>query len=97
MSNFGRVVQVIGPVVDVEFDEDHLPAIFNAIRIQDPGTETGLPVDVICEVEQHLGENQVRTVAMLPTGGMVRGMKAEDTGQPTTVPVGKPALGRASR
>ena len=94
MSNFGRVVQVIGPVVDVEFDEDHLPAIFNAIRIQDPGTETGVPVDVICEVEQHLGENQVRTVAMLPTGGMVRGMKAEDTGQPITVPVGKPALGR---
>ena len=94
MSKFGKVVQVIGPVVDVEFDEDHLPAIFNAIRIHDPGTETGVPVDVICEVEQHLGENQVRTVAMLPTEGMVRGMKAEDTGQPITVPVGKPALGR---
>jgi len=94
MSKMGRVVQVIGPVVDVEFDEDHLPAIYNAIRIHDPGTETGVPIDVVCEVEQHLGENQVRTVSMLPTEGIVRGMNAEDTGQPITVPVGKASLGR---
>jgi len=94
MGKIGKVVQIIGPVVDVEFDEDHLPAIYNAIHITDPGTETGISVDVIAEVEQHLGENQVRTVAMEPTDGMVRGMSAEDTGQPITVPVGEATLGR---
>jgi F-type H+-transporting ATPase subunit beta len=94
MSNVGKVVQVIGPVVDVEFEEDHLPPIYNAVRIRDAGTETGIPVDVICEVEQHLGENRVRTVSMEPTDGMVRGMRAEDTGQPISVPVGECTLGR---
>ena len=94
MGKIGKVVQVIGPVVDVEFDEDHLPAIYNAVRITDAGADTGVPVDVICEVEQHLGENRVRTVAMEPTDGMVRGMVAEDTGQQITVPVGVPTLGR---
>jgi F-type H+/Na+-transporting ATPase subunit beta len=94
MGKSGKVVQVIGPVVDVEFDEGHLPAIYHAIRIKDPGTSTGIPVDVICEVEQHLGENRVRTVAMEPTDGMVRGMAAEDTGEQITVPVGEPTLGR---
>jgi F-type H+-transporting ATPase subunit beta len=94
MSKFGKVVQIIGPVVDVEFDEEHLPAIYNALRIQDPGTETGQPIDVIVEVEQHLGENRVRAVSMGGTEGMVRGMKAEDTGQPITVPVGEATLGR---
>jgi F-type H+-transporting ATPase subunit beta len=94
MSKVGKVVQIIGPVVDVEFDEDHLPPIYHAVRITDPGTETGIPVDVVCEVEQHLGENRVRTVAMEPTDGMVRGMKAEDTGQPISVPVGEGTLGR---
>ncbi len=94
MGNLGKVVQVIGPVVDVEFDEDHLPAIYNAVRISDPGTETGVPVDIVCEVEQHLGENRVRTVSMEPTDGLVRGMRAEDTGQPITVPVGEATLGR---
>ena len=94
MGSVGKVVQIIGPVVDVEFEEDHLPPIYNAIRIVDPGTETGIPVDVVCEVEQHLGENRVRTVAMEPTDGMVRGMKAEDTGQPISVPVGEATLGR---
>ena len=67
MAKIGKVVQVIGPVVDVEFDENHLPAIYNAVRIVDGGKETGIPVDVICEVQQHLGENRVRTVAMEPT------------------------------
>jgi F-type H+-transporting ATPase subunit beta len=94
MGKFGKVVQIIGPVVDIEFDEDHLPAIYNAVHVSDPGKETGVPVDVIAEVEQHLGENQVRCVAMEPTDGMVRGMKAEDLGQPITVPVGEPTLGR---
>jgi F-type H+/Na+-transporting ATPase subunit beta len=94
MGNIGKVVQVIGPVVDVEFDDDHLPAIYNAVRIRDAGVDTGVPVDVICEVEQHLGENRARTVAMEPTDGMVRGMAVEDTGQPITVPVGEATLGR---
>ncbi len=94
MGKYGRVVQVIGPVVDVEFDEDHLPAIYNAIHIQDSGEETGVPVDVIAEVQQHLGENRVRCVAMEPTDGMVRGMRAEDLGEPISVPVGRATLGR---
>jgi F-type H+-transporting ATPase subunit beta len=94
MAKIGKVVQVIGPVVDVEFDENHLPAIYNAVRIVDAGAETGIPVDVICEVQQHLGENRVRTVAMEPTDGMVRGMRAEDTGEAITVPVGEATLGR---
>jgi F-type H+-transporting ATPase subunit beta len=95
MSNaVGKVVQVIGPVLDLEFDEGCLPAIYNAIRIVDAGEETGVPVDVVVEVEQHLGENQVRCVAMEPTDGMVRGMRAEDLGEPITVPVGKATLGR---
>jgi F-type H+-transporting ATPase subunit beta len=90
-QNVGRVVQVIGPVVDVEFDQN-VPAIYNAVRIQGDGT--GEPIDVIAEVEQHLGENRVRCVSMLPTEGMVRGMKATDTGEPITVPVGSSTLGR---
>jgi len=94
MDKFGKVVQVIGPVVDVEFDEDHLPAIYNAVRIQDAGDGGGTPVNLIVEVEQHLGESRVRCVAMDSTDGIVRGMKAEDTGQPITVPVGEPTLGR---
>ena len=93
-ENIGRVVQIIGPVVDVEFDDDKVPAIYNAVRIQDSGAGGGVPIDVIAEVEQHLGENRVRCVAMLPTDGMVRGMKAIDTGQPITVPVGTGTLGR---
>jgi F-type H+-transporting ATPase subunit beta len=89
----GKVVQIIGPVVDVEF-EGGVPPIYQAVRIQDPGEEGGVPIDVIAEVEQHLGENRVRCVSMLPTDGMVRGMKALDTGGPITVPVGMGTLGR---
>src|SRR5712691_11141205 len=92
-ENVGRVVQVIGPVVDIEFDQK-VPAIYNAVRIKDDGSGGGVPIDVIAEVEQHLGENRVRCVSMLPTEGMVRGMKAIDTGGPITVPVGKATLGR---
>jgi len=90
----GRVVQIIGPVLDVAFPEGHLPAIYNAIRIQDDGKATGVPIDVIAEVAQHLGEGRARCVSMKPTDGMVRGMEAVDTGAPISVPVGKETLGR---
>jgi F-type H+/Na+-transporting ATPase subunit beta len=92
-QNIGRVVQIIGPVVDVEF-EGGVPAIYTAVRVQDDGKGGGVPIDVVTEVEQHLGENRVRCVSMLPTDGMVRGMKAIDTGGPITVPVGPATLGR---
>src|SRR5262245_17888144 len=92
-ENVGRVVQVIGPVVDVEFAE-RVPAIYTALRIEDDGSGGGEPLSVIAEVEQHLGENRVRCVSMLPTDGMVRGMRAVDTGGPITVPVGRGTLGR---
>jgi len=94
MGKIGKVVQIIGPVVDIEFDDENLPAIYNAVRIQDSGEKSGVPIDIVCEVEQHLGENRVRTVAMLPTDGLVRGMPAEDTGQPIKMPVGEATLGR---
>src|SRR4029434_2799831 len=87
----GKVVQVIGPVVDIEFEGGHLPAIYNAVRITG---ETNQKIDVIAEVEQHLGENRVRTVAMKPTDGMQRGMRAIDTGAPISMPVGSATLGR---
>jgi len=90
----GRVVQVIGPVVDVEFPDGHLPAIFNAVRIKD---EAGLgegDMDVTVEVAQHLGESRARCIAMQPTEGMVRGMTAADLGDPISVPVGRKTLGR---
>ena len=90
----GRVVQIIGPVVDVEFDEKHLPPIYQALRIVSDGFDVPTPIDVIAEVEQHLGEGRVRTVSMVPTDGMVRGMKAIDTGGPITMPVGEGTLGR---
>lgn len=92
--NEGKVVQVIGPVIDVEFDEAHLPPIHQALRVVSEGFEVPAPVDLIVEVEQHLGEGRVRTVAMLPTEGIVRGMKAIDLGTPITVPVGPETLGR---
>ncbi len=93
MGKTGKVVQIIGPVVDVEF-EDELPAIYNALRIRASGQPGGVPNDIICEVEQHLGESRVRCVSMLPTDGLVRGMAVEDTGQPIKMPVGAATLGR---
>ena len=90
----GKIVQVIGPVVDVEFEAGHLPQIYNALRIQSDGSGGGEPLDVIAEVEQHLGENRVRAVAMKPTDGMQRGMKAIDLGEPISMPVGPETLGR---
>ncbi len=85
----GKIVQVIGPVVDVEFEPGQLPAIYNALTI--PIAE-GDPIT--CEVAQHLGESTVRTVSMQPTDGLVRGVDVEDTGQPISVPVGPEVLGR---
>lgn len=92
--NEGKVVQVIGPVIDVEFDAQHLPPIYQALRIVSDGFDVPNPIDIIVEVQQHLGEGRVRTVAMLPTEGLVRGMKAIDTGDGITVPVGSETLGR---
>ena len=92
MGKIGKVVQIIGPVVDVEFGDDHLPAIYNALHIASPGSHDG--AHLTCEVEQHLGENRVRTVSMEPTDGLVRGAEAVDTGQPIKVPVGSATLGR---
>jgi F-type H+-transporting ATPase subunit beta len=90
----GKVVQVIGPVVDVEFEGGKLPAIYNAVRIMSDAKDGGDVIDVIAEVEQHLGENRVRTVAMKPTDGMRRGMTVLDTGAPISMPVGSATLGR---
>src|SRR5690242_15418298 len=90
----GKIVQIIGPVLDVEFEAGHLPAIYNALQIRSDGTGGGEPIDVIAEVEQHLGENRVRAVAMKPTDGMQRGMSAVDLGEPISVPVGPETLGR---
>ena len=92
-QNVGRVVQIIGPVLDIEF-EKQVPAIYTAVRIEDDGASGGTKIDVIAEVQQHLGENRVRCVSMLPTDGMVRGMRAVDLGEPITVPVGPATLGR---
>jgi len=90
----GTVVQVIGPVIDVEFVDGDLPEIYNAVRIVSEGGPGVAKIDVVAEVEQHLGENRVRTVAMKPTDGMTRGMTVFDTGAPISVPVGPETLGR---
>jgi F-type H+-transporting ATPase subunit beta len=85
---------VIGPVLDVEFADGRLPAIYNAVIVKEEASQSGVAIDVIAEVAQHLGENRVRCIAMKPTDGMVRGMKAVDTGAPISVPVGDQTLGR---
>jgi F-type H+-transporting ATPase subunit beta len=90
----GRVVQVIGPVLDVEFDADALPEIYNALRIREPAANGGIEINLVAEVQQHIGRNQVRAVAMSTTDGVMRGMAVEDTGRPISVPVGEAALGR---
>ena len=92
-ENIGKVVQVIGPVVDVEFEPDRLPELLTALSI-DTGGNGGPPVSVVCEVQQHIGRNQVRAVAMSSTDGLVRGTKVVDTGAAISVPVGEAALGR---
>ena len=84
----GRVIAITGPVVDVEFPAGSLPGIFNAVRVERPGDP------VTCEVQQHLGNNWVRTVAMSTTDGLARGTEAVDLGGPISVPVGPATLGR---
>jgi F-type H+-transporting ATPase subunit beta len=93
IHNIGKVVQVIGPVLDVEFEAEHLPELYNALEIK-AKTDDGTAVNVTVEVQQHIGRNQVRAVAMSSTDAVVRGMEVVDTGGPITVPVGAPALGR---
>jgi F-type H+/Na+-transporting ATPase subunit beta len=88
----GKVIQIIGPVVDVEYEGGYLPAIYNAIEIA--GTAGDQKVDIVCEVQQHLGEGRIRAVAMKPTDGLQRGMAVTDTGAPISVPVGAATLGR---
>jgi F-type H+-transporting ATPase subunit beta len=92
-QNIGRVVQVIGPVLDVEFNPEHLPEIYNALRLS-AKTESGQEIDLVAEVQQHIGRGQVRAVSMSSSDGVTRGMEVVDTGHAITVPVGEVALGR---
>ncbi len=96
MSTTGKILQIIGPVIDAEFPPGQLPNIYNAIRVEEPeDKKTGRPeIKVTFEVAQHLGENRVRAVAMNTTDGLVRGMAVKDTGAPISVPVGRETLGR---
>ncbi|HQR18809.1 MAG TPA: F0F1 ATP synthase subunit beta, partial [Gemmatimonadales bacterium] len=91
-TNIGTVVQVIGPVLDVEFEPGQLPEIYNALLLED--ASGAQPIKLVAEVQQHIGQNQVRAVAMSTTDGVVRGMKIVDTGSAITVPVGNVPLGR---
>ena len=92
-TNIGHITQIIGPVLDVKFSNGNMPQIYNALTIK--GTnEAGQDVSVTCEVQQLLGDNQVRAVAMSTTDGLVRGMEVTDTGSPISVPVGPATLGR---
>src|SRR5438874_12760741 len=93
-QNIGHVIQVAGPAVDVQFVESAMPPIYEALKVVDEGFQVPTPINVILEVQQHLGEGRVRCVAMEPTDGMVRGMKAIDQGGPISVPVGPGTLGR---
>src|SRR5262245_9141346 len=90
----GKVIQVAGPAVDVQFPDGQLPVIYTAVRITSEGFNVPTPVDIVCEIAQHIGEGRVRTIALQPTEGLVRGMKAESLGAPVSVPVGKETLGR---
>ncbi len=90
----GHVVQVAGPTIEIEFAEGHIPRIFNAIHVTSEGFDVPTKIDITAEVAQHIGEGRVRTIAMEPTDGLVRGMKAYDLGGPISVPVGKQTLGR---
>ncbi|MBO4368694.1 MAG: F0F1 ATP synthase subunit beta [Desulfovibrio sp.] len=91
-KNIGKIVQVIGAVVDVAFPDGNLPNILNALEIKN--TNNAYATDLVCEVAQHLGDNVVRTIAMDATDGLTRGMEAVDTGKPIMVPVGKASVGR---
>ena len=94
--NQGKIVQVIGPVVDVEFEPGKLPPIYSALEVPGAGSTDvfAYSAKLVLEVAQHLGESQVRAVAMAATDGLTRGMPVNDTGQPISIPVGKETLGR---
>src|SRR5664280_3802628 len=92
-ENIGKVIQISGPAVDVQFEEAKMPPIYQALRVTSDGFTVPTPISVILEVQQHLGEGRVRTVAMEATDGMVRGMKAIDLGGPISMPVRKETLG----
>ena len=92
--NIGEVVQIIGVVVDVRFPAGQVPEIYNALKVEYEDAFTGAKKELTLEVEQHLGNNVVRTVAMSTTDGLKRGAKVVDTGAPISVPVGRPTLGR---
>jgi F-type H+-transporting ATPase subunit beta len=93
-SNVGKIVQVIGPVVDIDFSEGTLPSIYNSIIIKRKSLDENEEKNLVVEVQQHLGESRVRAVAMDSTDGLVRGMEAVDTGKPIMIPVGDMVLGR---
>ncbi|MDQ6708204.1 MAG: F0F1 ATP synthase subunit beta [Acidobacteriota bacterium] len=90
----GHVTQVAGPTIEIQFPEGHVPKLFNAVQVTSEGFDVPMKIDITAEVAQHIGEGRVRTIAMEQTDGLVRGMKAIDTGGPITVPVGKQTLGR---
>src|SRR3954470_21283157 len=93
-ENIGKVVQIAGPAVDIQFSASTLPPIYQSIRVVSEGFKVPTPIDIIVEVQQHLGEGRVRCVSMQATEGLVRGMKAIDLGGPIRVPVGHGTLGR---
>ena len=93
-ENVGHVIQISGPAVDVQFEVGKMPPIYEALRVVSEGFKVPSEIDVILEVQQHLGEGRVRCVAMQATDGMVRGMKAIDLAGPISVPVGRGTLGR---
>src|ERR1700744_2741969 len=93
-ENIGKVISISGPAVDVQVDEAKMPTIYKAIRVTSEGADIPHPLDGILEVQQHLGEGRVRCIPMTAPEGMVRGMKATDTGAGIMVPVGRPTLGR---
>jgi F-type H+-transporting ATPase subunit beta len=86
VETIGHVVQVAGPAVDCQFPEGQIPEVYTAIRIVSEGFDVPEPIDIICETEQHIGEGRIRTIAMQPTEGLVRGMKAISLGGPISVP-----------
>ena len=92
-ENIGKITQVLGPVVDVEFEQGKLPTIFTALFVSNP-TISDEEDNLVIEVAQHLGDNVVRTIAMDVTDGLVRGMPVKDTGAPIQMPVGEASLGR---
>src|SRR2546423_2251404 len=93
-ENIGHVIQVAGPAVDVQFSPASIPPIYEALRVVSDGFKVPMPINIVLEVQQHLGEGRVRCVAMSATDGVVRGMKTIDQGGPISVPVGRGTLGR---